>query len=144
MPAKAGTGRSARTDTEADRHAAAVDDGLHRAALVLRFDADRLVRDTVEGVNIGVEVKTTIGDTIRLDRRQVNLDTDLMRSSATGGTGGIIISTGAPVRAVGYRAYCFFCDTVDMRSFYLRQQLDLYGISTQRGKLPGLYLPPRP
>jgi RHS repeat-associated protein len=105
---------------------------------------DYVIRDTVENINIGVEVKTTIGETIRLDKRQVNLDVDLMRSSATGGSGGIMVSTGALVRGVSYRAYCFFCDTVDMRSIYMRQQLDLYGIWTQRGKLPGFYQPPRP
>ena len=101
---------------------------------------DYVIRDVPMGMNIGVEVKTTIGDTVRLSTRQVNLDTDLMRF------GGVIVGTlgtGAPVGGVGYRALCFGCDTLDMRSFRLRQQLEFYGIETQRGKLPGIYIPPR-
>jgi hypothetical protein len=63
---------------------------------------DYVIRDPSEMLNIGVEVKTTIGDTVQLDRRQVNLDVDLMRF------GGVAVDTSIPVRAVGYRAYCFF------------------------------------
>lgn len=102
---------------------------------------DYAIRDMSRGVNLGIKVKTTFGDTVRLSTRQVNLDTDLIRF------GGVIIGTvgtGAPVGGVGYRSYCFFCDTVDMRSFRLREQLELYGIEIQRGKLPDIYILPRP
>lgn len=138
-----------------NRHALGVEEAI-KADLALGFELigrnikvlingeiriyDYAIRDNLEQINIGVEVKTTIGDTIRVSTRQVNLDTELMRF------GGEIVGNigkGATTDAVGYRAFCFGCDTLDIRPFRLRQQLELYGIETKRGKLPGLYIAPR-
>ena len=100
---------------------------------------DYVIRDEIRALNLGVEVKTTLGFTVRLDRRQVVMDTDVMRF---GGTARPDIIPGGSIGAVSYRAFsfCAVCVVVDFRSHLLQQQLSLYGIGIEQGKVPGVYV----
>jgi RHS repeat-associated protein len=96
---------------------------------------DFLVRDLIQRVNIGVEVKTTMGSTIRLNYVQVQKDVVVIC------VGGSIVTTGAPVKGVGYHATCFGCSMIDFRSWSLRDALELAGVPFVHGSLPGAYGP---
>jgi len=100
---------------------------------------DYVIRDEIRALNIGVEVKTTLGFTVRLDRRQVVMDTDVMRFG--GQTESPFVLDGR-IDGVGYRAfsYCAVCVAVDFRSHLLQQQLSLYGIDIEQGRVPGIYV----
>jgi hypothetical protein len=92
---------------------------------------DFIVRDPVSGNNIGVEVKTTLYDTIFLNSSQVAKDAVLMR------TGGIAAAYGFPVTGVGYQTYCWACDIVDLRSTALYETLKAANIPFSHGGRPG-------
>jgi hypothetical protein len=75
---------------------------------------DYIIQDPVTGRYYGVEVKTTIMSTIRLDRQQVEKDA-------------VVVAQGAKVRllnivelsGVSYSVYCFGCEAFDVRSAVL-------------------------
>jgi uncharacterized protein RhaS with RHS repeats len=92
---------------------------------------DFLVIDPVTSMVHGIEVKTTIGDTIQLDRSQVAKD------AIVATLGGTIRTTGQLVTAVGYNTYCFGCSLVDVRSKALKSVLTSAGIGVQTGGRPG-------
>jgi hypothetical protein len=75
---------------------------------------DFVVRDPIANTLIGVEVKTTLYDTIRLNSSQVAKDAVVMT------TGGIAPSLGLNISGVGYQTYCFGCDPIDLRFRALR------------------------
>ena len=93
---------------------------------------DYIIRDPVTGLNYGVEVKTTIMSTIRLDRQQVMKDA-------------VVVAQGAKVRAldnvelygVSYSVYCFGCEALDVRSAVLLSKLQNAGVPVVPGVLPG-------
>jgi hypothetical protein len=81
---------------------------------------DFVVRDPNTGNLIGVEVKTTLGDTIFLNPVQVGKDVTLMLEG-----GAIARTSGEPIRGVSYTTYCGYCDQVDIRPTALYIGLDL-------------------
>jgi RHS repeat-associated protein len=94
---------------------------------------DFLVRDPIAGQNIGIEVKTTLFDTIRLDTTQVMKDVALMTRG-----GGLATGSGIIVRGVGYTTYCWGCGVApNLRSAALRDALSAAQIPFQHGGRPG-------
>jgi hypothetical protein len=92
---------------------------------------DYIIRDPVTGLCYGVEVKTTIMSTIRLDRQQVMKDA-------------VVVAQRAKVRAldvdlygVSYSVYCFGCEALDVRSAVLLSILQNAGVPVVPGVLPG-------
>ena len=93
---------------------------------------DYIIRDPVTGRCYGVEVKTTIMSTIRLDRQQVEKDA-------------VVVAQGAKVRllnnvelsGVSYSVYCFGCEAFDVRSAVLLNILQKAGVPVVPGILPG-------
>jgi hypothetical protein len=92
---------------------------------------DYIIRDPVTGLSYGVEVKTTVGETVRLNRSQVEKD------AIVATIGGRVRSMGLELSGVSYVASCFVCRLVDVRSERLRQILESSGIGIRRGSLPG-------
>jgi hypothetical protein len=93
---------------------------------------DYIIRDPVTERYYGVEVKTTIISTIRLDRQQVEKDA-------------VVVAQGAKVRVlknvelsgVSYSVYCFGCEAFDVRSAVLLSILRNAGVPVVPGILPG-------
>jgi hypothetical protein len=93
---------------------------------------DYIIQDPVTGRYYGVEVKTTIMSTIRLDRQQVEKDA-------------VVVAQGAKVRVldnvelsgVSYSVYCFGCEAFDVRSAVLLNILQKAGVPVVPGILPG-------
>jgi len=92
---------------------------------------DYIIRDPVTGKHYGVEVKTTLYDTIRLTPSQVMKDA-------------VVVAQGAKVRTkdlrldgVSYSTYCFGCEELDVRSWVLQRILRNAGVPITRGTLPG-------
>jgi len=93
---------------------------------------DYIIRDPATGLCYGVEVKTTIMSTIRLDREQVEKDA-------------AVVAQGAKVRklenvvlyGVSYSVYCFGCEALDVRSAVLVNILKNAGVPVVPGMLPG-------
>jgi hypothetical protein len=92
---------------------------------------DYIMQDPLTGKIFGVEVKTTIYDTVRLDRSQVEKDA-------------AVIAQGAKVRkqnvwldGVSYSTYCFDCEKLDIRSRVLQGILQDAGVIMTKGYLPG-------
>jgi hypothetical protein len=92
---------------------------------------DFIMRDPITDKHFGVEVKTTIYQTIRLDRAQVEKDA-------------AVITLGAKVRnrrvwldGVSYATYCFDCEAFDIRSRVLQGILQDAGVKMTKGYLPG-------
>jgi hypothetical protein len=92
---------------------------------------DYIMQDPLTGKIFGVEVKTTIYDTVRLDRSQVEKDA-------------VVIARGAKVRkhdvwldGVSYSTYCFDCENLDIRSRVLQGILQDAGVIMTKGYLPG-------
>jgi hypothetical protein len=96
---------------------------------------DFLVQDPDNKVYIGIEVKTTMRETIGFKLPQVDKDIMVVAS------GGVASKLGLTVRGVGYSTYCFGCDAIDFRSTKLYNTLKGAGIPVQRGNLPGIYVP---
>jgi RHS repeat-associated protein len=124
---------------------AAMSDYVERGYAVIRqssvavevpgFDTPRyydfIVQDPVSGYNIGVEVKTTLYDTIRLNTAQVAKDVVVMQQ------GGRSPLLGLSVAGVGYATYCWGCGTVDFRSTVLHSTLRAANIPFTHGGKPG-------
>jgi hypothetical protein len=96
---------------------------------------DYIMRDPITGKYFGVEVKTTLYDTIRLVPSQVKKDA-------------VVVAQGAKVRkhdvwldGVSYSTYCFECEDLDMRSWVLQRILRNAGVKIARGTLPGKIRP---
>jgi hypothetical protein len=92
---------------------------------------DYIIRDPITGRHYGVEVKTTLYETIRLSLKQVAKDA-------------VVAAQGAKVRlldvrlsGVSYVALCFGCVQLDLRSAVLHRILQSAGVRTIRGSLPG-------
>jgi hypothetical protein len=92
---------------------------------------DYIMQDPLTGKIFGVEVKTTIYDTVRLERSQVEKDA-------------AVIARGAKVRkhdvwldGVSYSTYCFDCENLDIRSRVLQGILQDAGVIMTKGYLPG-------
>jgi RHS repeat-associated protein len=96
---------------------------------------DFIVNDPASGYNIGVEVKTTLYDTIRLDSSQVAKDVVVMEM------GGYARLLDLPINGVGYQTYCWACDLVDFRSTVLYSTLQAANIPFNHGGRPGEILP---
>ena len=93
---------------------------------------DFLVRDPVAGVTLGIEVKTTLYDTIRLNADQVAKDV-----AVVGGGGTVRTIVGLSINGVGYQTYCFACSVVDFRSTALYGALRSAGVPFGHGGRPG-------
>ena len=98
------------------------------------FPSPRLydfVVQSPDGVMIGVEVKTTLGDTIFLNPVQVAKDVAVMLTGrATAQVGG------APIRGGAYTTYCRACDKIDIRGAILYNLLKLANIPFSYDRLP--------
>jgi hypothetical protein len=92
---------------------------------------DFIVQDPVSGHFIGVEVKTTIGDTIRLNPSQVAKDVAVVQS------GGVARVLGVTVKGVGYITYCAGCDVLGIRSWALSSALKAAKVPFTHGGKPG-------
>ena len=80
---------------------------------------------------MGVEVKTTLSDTIFLNPAQVVKDVAVMLSGAA------VTQVGsAPIRGVAYATYCGACSAIDVRSKVLYGLLKLAEISFSHDLLP--------
>jgi hypothetical protein len=104
------------------------------------FDSPRvydfIVEDPTTGNLIGVEVKTTIGDTVFLNPYQVVKDAALMLQG-----GAIARVSGETISGVSYTALCANCQEVDIRGTLLYMALKFAGIPFIRGRFPGQRLP---
>jgi hypothetical protein len=96
---------------------------------------DYIMKDPITGKYFGVEVKTTLYDTIRLVPSQVKKDA-------------VVVAQGAKVRnrdvwldGVSYSTYCFECEELDIRSWVLQLILRNAGVKMARGTLPGKIRP---
>jgi hypothetical protein len=96
---------------------------------------DYIMKDPITGKYFGVEVKTTLYDTIRLVPSQVMKDA-------------VVVAQGAKVRnrnvwldGVSYSTYCFECEELDIRSWVLQRILRNAGVKMSRGTLPGKIRP---
>jgi hypothetical protein len=96
---------------------------------------DFIVQDPVSGYYLGIEVKTTLRDTIRLNPDQAMKDVMVVQS------GGVARITGWRIRGVGYTTYCWACDAVDLRSARLHSVLKAAKIPFTHGRKPGETLP---
>jgi hypothetical protein len=92
---------------------------------------DFIVFDPIDKVYIGVEVKTTMYDTIFFDRMQVDKDLTIYE------TGGTIMTSGEPVTEVAYEAYCTRCPYVNLRSLWLFLRLWSAGVEVHLHPYPG-------
>jgi hypothetical protein len=100
------------------------------------FDSPRVydfvVREPDTGDLIGVEVKTTLGDTIFLNPVQVGKDVALMLEG-----GAIARASGEPIRGVSYMTYCAYCEQVDIRPTALYIALEMANVPfTYQSLLP--------
>jgi hypothetical protein len=91
---------------------------------------DFIVQDPA-GNNIGVEVKTTLYDTIRLNGDQVAKDVVVMQST------GFARTLDLAITGVGYITYCWACSGVDFRSAALYSTLKAANIPFTHGGRPG-------
>lgn len=95
---------------------------------------DFLAYDPFSGVIVGVEVKTTLYDSIRLNPIQVDKDVEVLRN------GGTVRKSGQLVRGVAYRAVCFGCDlAVKVRTNRLFNALKDAEISFDEAISSGVY-----
>jgi hypothetical protein len=92
---------------------------------------DYIIRDPITGRNYGVEVKTTLYETIRLDPEQV------MKDAAVVFQGAKVRLMGIQLSGVSYVTYCFGCTELDVRSAVLQRILQNAGVLVIRGTLPG-------
>ena len=93
---------------------------------------DFVVRDPVSGLYIGVEVKTTMYDTIVFDSSQVDKDVALYETG-----GGLAPALGVQVTRVAYEAFCAYCPMVNLRSASLALRLWEAGIRVRSYQYPG-------
>jgi hypothetical protein len=84
-----------------------------------------------DGLLIGVEVKTTLGETIFLNPLQVAKDVALMLKG-----GGVAHVSGAAIQGVAYTTYCRACDKIDIRGAVLYGLLKLAKIPFSYDRLP--------
>ncbi len=93
---------------------------------------DFVVQDPVSGLYIGVEVKTTMYDTIVFDSSQVDKDVALYETG-----GGLAPALGVEVTRVAYEAFCAYCPMVNLRSASLALRLWEAGIRVRAYQYPG-------
>ena len=83
------------------------------------------------GILIGVEVKTTMNDTVFLNPMQVAKDVLLMLNG-----GATVHGTGAPIGGVAYTTACRFCSSIDVRSPVLYWLLNFAKVPFRYDRLP--------
>lgn len=84
---------------------------------------DFIAQDPIDGSFIGVEVKTTLYDLIRLKLQQVEKDVAVVRSH------GRVPSLKGRIEKVSYVTYCWGCDRIpNLKSFALTWRLMIQGI----------------
>jgi hypothetical protein len=93
---------------------------------------DYIIRDPVTRRYYGVEVKTTIMSTIRLDRQQVEKDAVVVAQGAK-----VRVLNNVELSGVSYSVYCFRCERFDVRSAVLLGILKEAGVPVVPGILPG-------
>jgi hypothetical protein len=93
---------------------------------------DFIVQDPASGLFIGVEVKTTMYDTIIFDGSQVDKDVALYETG-----GGLAPSLGVKVTRVAYEAFCSYCSMINLWSASLAFRLLAAGIRMRVYKYPG-------
>jgi len=93
---------------------------------------DFVVQDPASGLFIGVEVKTTMYDTIFFDGSQVDKDVALYETG-----GGLAPALGVQVTRVAYEAFCSYCSMVNLRSASLALRLLAAGIRVRSYRYPG-------
>jgi hypothetical protein len=93
---------------------------------------DFVVQDPVAGAFIGVEVKTTMYDTVALDLSQVDKDVALYETG-----GGLAPALGVEITRVAYEAFCAFCPMINLRSAALAYRLFVAGIRVRAYQYPG-------
>jgi hypothetical protein len=91
---------------------------------------DFVARDPETGLVYGVEVKTTMFDTIFFNSSQVDKDVAVYEVGAA--VPGIV----APITRVAYVTICYGCSALDLRSYRLRKKLDEAGITIHTDFLP--------
>jgi hypothetical protein len=96
---------------------------------------DFIVEDPATGHLIGVEVKTSLSDTIRLNPEQGAKDAVVITR------GGKARLSGWPISGVGYVTYCRACAAVDLRPRRLYWTLKGLKIPFTHGGRPGETLP---
>ena len=96
---------------------------------------DYIIKDPVTGKYFGVEVKTTIGATIRLRTQQVLKDVVVAVEGAD--VPGINIR----LDGVAYTTLCFGCEELDVRSWVLLRILHNMGVKVYRVPYPGVMQP---
>jgi hypothetical protein len=87
------------------------------------------------GENIfGIEVKTTIGESITLDTTQVAKDIMVVRRGGTILSGGTLTQQfrGQVIHGVGYATTCFGCQTLNVNSLALSNSLRASGVNINR------------
>ncbi len=97
-------------------------------------DYDFLVTDPNGGLTTGIEVKTTIGESIALNPAQVEKD---LVVASKGGYAVSVDSAGLVVESVAYHAYCDSClpGLLGVQSATLYVSLLLHGIPVTPGQL---------
>ncbi len=95
---------------------------------------DFMVLDPVTGFYIGVEVKTTMYDTIFFDRSQVDKDVALY---TTGGGFAPALPGNKMITRVAYEAFCAYCPLVNLGSASLALRLLEAGIRVRAYQHPG-------
>ena len=96
---------------------------------------DFIVEDPRTKEVIGVEVKTTLFDTIRLNPDQVAKDVAVVQSGAE------VRAAGRQISGVSYITYCNGCAAVDVRTAVLRAALAAARIPFRHGTKPGETFP---
>jgi hypothetical protein len=95
---------------------------------------DFVMMDPLTADVIGVEVKTTMYDTIFLNPSQVEKDVALYEAGGASSS-----SLEQPVNKVAYAAYCFGCAAIDFRRAYLYARLLGAGIHIEFRSLPSRF-----
>lgn len=91
-----------------------------------------IVYDQITNEYAGVEVKTTLYDTIHLNQSQVDQDVAVY---TTGGA--FTIGSSRPITKVGYVALCVGCSVLNLRPVALAISLLAKGIRTWIYRFPG-------
>ncbi len=93
---------------------------------------DFVVQDPVSRLFIGVEVKTTLFDSIFFDASQVDKDVAIYEAG-----GGPAPALGVNVTRVAYEAFCAYCSLINLRSADLTFRLLAAGIRVRTYQYPG-------
>lgn len=93
---------------------------------------DFVIYDPIGGYYAGVEVKTTLFDTIFFNPFQVEKDVAMMESG-----GGFAPSIQRDITRVAYETYCVRCSYLNLRTAYLLERLTAAKIGIVHNSWPG-------